>query len=224
MRPGFRRTRRWRFRTCSTRVPAGPRRRTRRDLTMWSRLKRISLTKWILIAMAIGALIGWQFPNFAQDLKVLSTIFLRMIKSIVAPIIFATLVLGIAGHGDDMKRVGRLALKAIIYFEIVTTIALFIGLAAVNITRPGDGINLGVSAEQGRSLAATTPSWSTFLEHVVPTSIIRCDGEERSPSDRVLVDPVRRRAVPGAGPAQGADARRPARDWPRRSSSSSGSS
>ena len=139
---------------------------------VWSRLRRISLTQWILIAMAIGAFVGWRFPEFAQDLKVFSTIFLRMIKSIVAPIIFATLVLGIAGHGDDMKRVGRLALKSIIYFEIVTTIALFIGLAAVNITRPGDGITLGASADQGRTLAATTPSWSAFLEHIVPVSII----------------------------------------------------
>ena len=139
---------------------------------IWSRVRRVSLTQWILIAMAVGAFIGWQFPGFAQELKVFSTIFLRMIKSIVAPIIFATLVLGIAGHGDDMKRVGRLALKSIIYFEIVTTIALFIGLGAVNITRPGDGITLGVSADQGRTLAATTPSWSTFLEHIVPQSIV----------------------------------------------------
>lgn len=139
---------------------------------IWSRVRRVSLTQWILIAMAVGAFVGWQFPGFAQELKVFSTIFLRMIKSIVAPIIFATLVLGIAGHGDDMKRVGRLALKSIIYFEIVTTIALFIGLAAVNITRPGDGITLGVSADQGRTLAATTPSWSTFLEHIVPQSIV----------------------------------------------------
>ena len=139
---------------------------------IWSRVRRVSLTQWILIAMAVGAFIGWQFPGFAQELKVFSTIFLRMIKSIVAPIIFATLVLGIAGHGDDMKRVGRLALKSIIYFEIVTTIALFIGLGAVNIPRPGDGITLGVSADQGRTLAATTPSWSTFLEHIVPQSIV----------------------------------------------------
>ena len=144
----------------------------RRGTGVWSRLRRVSLTQWILISMAIGAFVGWQFPGFAQDLKVFSTIFLRMIKSIVAPIIFATLVLGIAGHGDDMKRVGRLALKSIIYFEIVTTIALFIGLAAVNLTRPGDGITLGVSADQGRTLAATTPSWSAFLEHIVPQSIV----------------------------------------------------
>src|SRR5215210_5083878 len=114
---------------------------------MLTLLGKISLTKWILIAMAVGTLVGWLFPVEAQNLKPLSTIFLRMIKSLIAPLIFGTLVIGIAGHGDDMRRVGRLALKSIIYFEIVTTIALFIGLAAVNITRPGDGIVLGLSAD-----------------------------------------------------------------------------
>ena len=83
-----------------------------------------------MIAMVVGVLVGWLFPDFGVSLKPLSTIFLRMIKSIIVPIIFGTLVVGIAGHGDDMKRVGRLALKSIIYFEIVTTIALFIGLGA----------------------------------------------------------------------------------------------
>ena len=134
--------------------------------------RRISLTRWILLTMAVGALIGWQFPELSQNLRVLSTIFLRMIKSIVAPIIFATLVMGIAGHGDDMRRVGRLALKSIIYFEVVTTIALFIGLAAVNLTKPGVGIRLSASAQAGQQLAQTRPTASQFLEHIVPTSIL----------------------------------------------------
>src|SRR5688572_24470554 len=108
--------------------------------TIWSTLRGISLTKWILISMAIGTLIGWMFPDAAQSLRPLSQIFLRMIKSIIAPLIFGTLVIGIAGHGDDMKRVGRLALKSIIYFEIVTTLALIIGLVAVNLTKPGVGV------------------------------------------------------------------------------------
>ena len=137
---------------------------------MWQQLRRISLTKWILIAMAIGVLIGWLAPEFSQSLKPLSTIFLRMIKSIIVPIIFATLVIGIAGHGDDMKRVGRLAFKSIIYFEIVTTIALFIGLAAVHITKPGVGVNLGVTAQTGAELAQNKPSLNSFLEHLVPQS------------------------------------------------------
>src|SRR4051794_28741081 len=96
-------------------------------------VRRIPLTTWILISMVVGVLIGVIVPDFALKLKPLSTVFLRMIKSIIAPLIFATLVVGIAGHGDDMKRVGRLALKSIIYFEIVTTAALVIGLLAVNL-------------------------------------------------------------------------------------------
>jgi proton glutamate symport protein len=137
---------------------------------VWNFLRRVSVTQWILIFMVIGALVGWLAPGFAASLKPLSTIFLRMIKSIVVPIIFGSLVIGIAGHGDDMKRVGRLALKSIIYFEIVTTAALFIGLAAVNLTRPGVGVKLGESAESGRQLAEKTTSFSTILEHIVPQS------------------------------------------------------
>jgi proton glutamate symport protein len=141
--------------------------------TLWSRLRGISLTKWILISMVIGTLIGYFFPDLSQSLKPLSTIFLRMIKSIIAPLIFATLVIGIAGHGDDLKRVGRLALKSLIYFEIVTTLALFIGLAAVNITKPGEGVVLSGSAEQGSQFAARKQTFSDVLAHIVPESVIQ---------------------------------------------------
>ncbi len=138
--------------------------------TLFGRLKSVSLTTWIMIAMAIGVLVGWAFPEFAVSLKPLSTVFLRMIKSIIVPIIFGTLVVGIAGHGDDMKRVGRLALKSLIYFEVVTTLALVIGLLAVNIVKPGIGVVLQGSADQGKQLATNTPTGMGFLEHVVPTS------------------------------------------------------
>jgi len=137
---------------------------------MWKFLKSISLTKWILITMALGVIIGWLAPDFAVKLKPLSTIFLRMIKSIIVPIIFGTLVVGIAGHGDDMKRVGRLAFKSILYFEIVTTLALFIGLGAGNLVQPGKGVVLSGSVDQGKALAANTPTGAGFLEHVVPQS------------------------------------------------------
>jgi proton glutamate symport protein len=140
-----------------------------------ARRRTPSLTMMILLSMVIGVLIGNFFPAFSQSLKPLSTVFLRMIKSVIAPIIFGTLVIGIAGHGDDMKRVGRLAFKSIIYFEIVTTLALFIGLAAVNITRPGVGVTLsGASAATGQQLGQTAKSLtpSTFLEHIVPTSVV----------------------------------------------------
>ena len=137
---------------------------------MWKTLTNISLTKWILISMVIGTMIGYLVPEQAQALRPLSSIFLRMIKSIIAPIIFGTLVMGIAGHGDDMKRVGRLAFKSLIYFEIVTTLALFIGLWAVNITKPGVGIVLPPSPEQGEKLAQNQTTFAGVLEHIVPTS------------------------------------------------------
>lgn len=137
---------------------------------MWKFLKSISLTKWILISMVVGVFIGWMFPDIGTSLKPLSTIFLRMIKSIIVPIIFGTLVVGIAGHGDDMRRVGRLAFKSILYFEIVTTLALFIGLGAANLVKPGKGVILAASPDQGKALAANTPTGAGFLEHVVPQS------------------------------------------------------
>src|SRR5438445_1994072 len=120
---------------------------------VYRHVRRIPLTRWILISMVVGVLIGAYAPGFAIQLKPLSTVFLRMIKSIIAPLIFGTLVVGIAGHGDDMKRVGRLALKSIVYFEIVTTLALFIGVFAVNLVRPGEGVVVGGSAAPGQELA-----------------------------------------------------------------------
>jgi proton glutamate symport protein len=137
---------------------------------VWRFLRGISLTKWIIIFMVIGALIGWLNPDLGTSLKPLSTVFLRLIKSIVVPIIFGSLVVGIAGHGDDMKRIGRLAFKSIIYFEIVTTIALVVGLVAVNLTRPGVGIRLSASANEGAQLAQSGKSFGSFLEQIVPQS------------------------------------------------------
>src|SRR6266567_3508628 len=137
---------------------------------MWTLLRRRTLTQWIIAAMVVGVLIGGLFPQFGVSLSPISTVFLRMIKSIIVPLIFGTLVVGIAGHGDDMKRVGRLALKSIIYFEIVTTLALVIGLIAVNLIRPGDGVALAASAEAGKELAHNTQTGAGFLEHLVPTS------------------------------------------------------
>src|SRR5205809_7437860 len=94
-------------------------------------IKRRSLTTWILISMFIGVELGFSFPEISLKLNVLSGIFLRLIKTIIAPLLFATLVVGIAAH-SNLKQVGRMGLKAILYFEIVTTVALFIGLGAIN--------------------------------------------------------------------------------------------
>lgn len=136
-------------------------------------LRKISLTQWIMIAMIVGAFTGWAFPEFSQNLKVLSNIFLRMIKSLIVPLLFGTLVVGIAGHSDDIKKVGKLAVKSLIYFEIVTTLALFIGLAAVNLAQPGAGVSLKISQNADAATAAATKmTWQGILEHVVPKSFI----------------------------------------------------
>jgi proton glutamate symport protein len=136
---------------------------------MWKLIRRISFTQWILISMVVGALVGGFAPDVGMSLRPLSTVFLRMIKSIVVPIIFATLVVGIAGHGDDLKRVGRLALKSIVYFEVVTTVALFIGLGAVHITKPGVGVAIGHTTPPSE-LGQTKVTLMSVLEHLVPQS------------------------------------------------------
>src|ERR1051326_4065852 len=102
---------------------------------------RPSLTKRIFGAMFLGAELGHDFPAFAIHLRLLAQIFLRLIKVIIAPLIFATLVSGIAGHAD-LRKVGRMGWKAIVYFEAVTTIALFIGLAAINLSQAGVGAQI----------------------------------------------------------------------------------
>lgn len=110
------------------------------SLVLFAIYKR-SLTTWILVAMAIGVEIGLDFPKESQQLKFLSTIFLRLVKTIVAPLLFATLVVGIASHAN-LKQVGRMGWKSLLYFEVVTTIALVIGLVAINITGAGKGITI----------------------------------------------------------------------------------
>jgi proton glutamate symport protein len=132
-------------------------------------MKRISLTTWIIIALVAGVLFGAVFPAQAVGLAILGTIFLRLIKSIIAPLLFGTLVSGIAGAGS-VKTMGRIGGKAILYFEIVTTVALFIGLGAVNLIKPGAGVQLQKGAAAG--VAPTSASLSQILEHTFPTSII----------------------------------------------------
>lgn len=106
------------------------------------RRRRLSQTHLIFIGMLAGLVLGFAFPALGTKMEALSTIFIRLVKTIIVPIIFATLVVGIASHAD-LKAVGRMGVKAIVYFEIVTTIALFLGLLVVNVTKPGVGIDLG---------------------------------------------------------------------------------
>ena len=133
-------------------------------------VRRLSLTAWIFIGMAAGIAMGIAAPGVAGRLAPISNIFLRLIRSIIAPLIFGTLVYGIAGAGD-LKRMGRIGLKAIVYFEVVTTVALFLGLAAVNLVRPGAGMNLTPGAAES-ALAPGQPSAGSVIEHVFPSSII----------------------------------------------------
>src|SRR2546423_15065188 len=98
-------------------------------------LPKISLTTKIFIGLALGILLGWLKPDWGVEMRPLSILFLNLIKSVIAPLIFSTLVIGIAGTGD-IKQVGRIGIKALVYFEIVTTFALVIRLAAATITKP----------------------------------------------------------------------------------------
>ena len=134
-------------------------------------VQKKSLTTWILISMVIGVEIGLNFPDFSQHLRVLSQIFLRLIKTIIAPILFATLVVGIAGH-SNLKQVGRMGWKSILYFEVVTTLALVIGVLAINLTKAGEGITIPEGFDQ--ELPEAKPqTWNETILHVFPENFIK---------------------------------------------------
>ncbi len=138
---------------------------------------RRSLTVWILVGMIIGGELGHDWPRVAVQLRVLSLIFLRMIKVIIAPLLFGTLVVGIAGHAD-LKKVGRMGIKSLLYFEAVTTLALFIGLTAINVSKAGVGVKLppAAAAEQ---VPVAKQTASDIILHVFPENLAKSVAENQ---------------------------------------------
>ncbi len=143
-------------------------------LLVYASLRR-SLMTWIFASMVIGGIVGYDFPHQAVSLQVITQIFLRLIKAIVAPLIFSTLVVGIAGH-SDLKQVGRMGLECLVYFEVITTLALVIGVAAINLSRAG----VGVRAPADQVAVPTGPqkqSASDLILHIFPENIAKSVAE-----------------------------------------------
>jgi len=160
----------WRFAGESSLLFPALRWLTLAALVVYGCLRR-TLTAWIFIAMLLGAEIGHDFPNVATNLRVLALIFLRLIKTIIAPLLFATLVVGIAGH-SNLRQVGRLGLRSIIYFEIVTTIAIFLGLGAINLTKAGVGVQLPATPTT-EAIPVTKLGWQDTILHIFPENIAK---------------------------------------------------
>ncbi len=144
-------------------------------------MKNSRLTTFIFSALFAGILFGWLAPEWASKMQPLADVFLKMIKMIIAPLIFATLVVGIAGHGD-VKNLGKIGLKTIIYFEIATTLALVIGLVMANVLKPGAGFNIDLStiameAVNEMQAVKVDHSFSHMLLDLVPTSIFKALAE-----------------------------------------------
>ena len=135
-------------------------------------IRKRSLTTWILVCMVAGAEFGYDVPLVAKKLQVLSDIFLRLIKTIIAPLLFSTLVVGIAGHAD-IKQIGRMGWKSLLYFEIVSTFALFIGLLAINIGKAGVGVVLPPTPDVAPITAIKALSTSEFILHIFPENIAK---------------------------------------------------
>ena len=138
--------------------------------------RKKSLTRWILLSIVVGVEFGHDFPAIAIHLNVISKIFLNLIKTIIAPLLFGTLVVGIAGH-SDLKQVGRMGWKSILYFEIVSTLALFIGLIAINISKAGVGVTIPPEMSQGVLPEVQKQSWEQIIIHIFPENIAKSIAE-----------------------------------------------
>jgi proton glutamate symport protein len=135
-------------------------------------IRKKSLTTWILISMLLGAEFGYDFPSVSKNIDIISQIFLRLIKTIIAPLLFATMVVGIAGH-SNLKQIGRMGWKSLVYFEIVSTIALFIGLFAINISKAGLGVHVPESMSQPEIAKVAALSGKDVILHVFPENIAK---------------------------------------------------
>jgi proton glutamate symport protein len=136
---------------------------------------RRSLTGWIFVGLLAGAELGHDWPSVAVRLQLLGTIFLRLIKVIIAPLLFATLVVGIAGHAD-LRKVGRLAVKSLVYFEVVSTLAMLIGFAAINLSRAGYGVTLPATTA-GETISVVPHTATQIIIDIFPESIAKSVAE-----------------------------------------------
>src|SRR6202795_1639226 len=136
---------------------------------------RRSLTGWIFVGLLAGAELGHDWPSVAVKLQLLGTIFLRLIKGIIAPLLFGTLVVGIAGHAD-LKKVGRLAVKSLVYFEVVSTLAMFIGVGAITLSRAGYGVRLPAAAA-GETVSVVPHTATQIITDIFPESIAKSVAE-----------------------------------------------
>src|SRR2546427_2068736 len=138
--------------------------------------RRKSLTTWIFVAMLTGAEIGNDWPGVAINLRLLSLIFLNLIRTVIAPLLFSTLVVGIAGHAS-LRQVGRMGIKALVYFEVVTTLALLIGLAAINFSKAGVGVTMPAATTPSQVNAPPPQSASDIILHIFPENIAKSVAE-----------------------------------------------
>jgi len=141
-------------------------------------IRRRTLSFWIFFAMLTGLEIGLDWPEFAVHLKILSDIFLRLIKVIVAPLILGTLITGVAGHGD-IRKVGRIGWKSLLYFEVITTIALVLGVVSINLTRAGEGLVFPTVSGEAAPQNIPPLKWDDFVLHIFPENIVKAIGENQ---------------------------------------------
>jgi aerobic C4-dicarboxylate transport protein len=153
-----------------------------------------SLYAQVLFAVIVGVLLGHFYPQMGTDMKPLGDGFIKLIKMIIAPIIFCTVVVGIAGM-EDMKKVGKTGGLALLYFEVVSTVALIIGLVVVNMLQPGAGMHIDPTTLDTKSIAAYTEPGKMkgtvdFLLGVIPSSVVDAFAKGRHPSGAVVLGPV----------------------------------